>query len=232
MNAIILAAGLGSRFKEITQKTHKALLPLPNGIPNIEQTIIYLKQAGINEIHIVTGHLSEQFKFLQSKYNCHLIYNEFYRKYNSIYSFNCAIDYFGDSFVIDSDVTLFNNIFSDKCECSKYFLIQRNKSSNKEWIPIIKDNKVVDIIVDNLALPSLLGVSFWSKQDALKIKSFIIDYLNDEKLLLNPSLYWDNIPMKFINELDVGIKLLTLQDAYEIDNLSEYNFIFNNFKGE
>lgn len=38
--------------------------------------------------------------------------------------------------------------------------------------------------------------------------------------------------MKFINELDVEYKLLTLQDAYEIDNLSEYNFIFNNFKGE
>lgn len=63
MNAIILAAGLGSRFREITQKKHKALLPLPNGIPNIEQTIIYLKQAGIHEIHIVTGYFAEQFDF-------------------------------------------------------------------------------------------------------------------------------------------------------------------------
>ncbi|ACA32194.1 NTP transferase domain-containing protein [Histophilus somni] len=232
MNAIILAAGLGSRFREITQKKHKALLPLPNGIPNIEQTIIYLKQAGIHEIHIVTGYFSEQFDFLSGKYGVNLIYNKFYKKYNNIYSFHCAIEHFGESFVIDSDVTLFSNIFNDKLKRSQYFLIQRNKSHNKEWIPIVKDNRVIDIIIDSLELPSLLGVSFWSNNDAVKIKSFLADYVNNENLLLDSSLYWDNIPMENLKELDIGVKLLNIKEAYEIDNLSEYEFIFHHLKGK
>lgn len=232
MNAIILAAGLGSRFREITQKKHKALLPLPNGIPNIEQTIIYLKQAGIHEIHIVTGYFAEQFDFLSGKYGVNLIYNKFYKKYNNIYSFHCAIEHFGESFVIDSDVTLFSNIFNNQLKRSQYFLIQRNKSHNKEWIPIVKDNRVIDIIIDSLELPSLLGVSFWSNNDAVKIKSFLADYVNNENLLLDSSLYWDNIPMENLTELDIGVKLLNIKEAYEIDNLSEYEFIFNHLKGE
>ncbi|MDC9620357.1 NTP transferase domain-containing protein [Xenorhabdus sp. XENO-7] len=71
MNAIILAAGLGSRFKELTINNHKALLPI-NGIPNIERTIQYLKEFGINEIHIVTGHMSHLFDYLKEKHQCNL----------------------------------------------------------------------------------------------------------------------------------------------------------------
>ena len=47
MNAIILAAGLGSRFKDVTKTIHKALLPLKDGTPNIERTIEYLIDANI-----------------------------------------------------------------------------------------------------------------------------------------------------------------------------------------
>ena len=43
MNAIILAAGLGSRLKDITQKTHKALLKVFDE-PNIERTIKYYER--------------------------------------------------------------------------------------------------------------------------------------------------------------------------------------------
>ena len=83
MNAIILAAGLGSRFKEITQTTHKALLDI-HGIPNLERTLTFLRQANIDNIVIVTGYLNEQFNYLQEKYSCTLIHNKKYREYNSI----------------------------------------------------------------------------------------------------------------------------------------------------
>ena len=95
MNAIILAAGLGSRFKEITQTTHKALLDI-HGTPNLERTLAFLRQANIDNIVIVTGYLHEQFNYLQKKYSCTLIHNEKYREYNSIYSFSLARDFFND----------------------------------------------------------------------------------------------------------------------------------------
>ena len=38
MNAIILAAGLGSRLKELTKNKHKALFEI-EGVPNIERTL-------------------------------------------------------------------------------------------------------------------------------------------------------------------------------------------------
>ncbi|WP_187153059.1 NTP transferase domain-containing protein [Campylobacter volucris] len=64
MNAIILVAGFSSRFQELTKTTHKAMLKVCS-VPNIERTIVYLKEAGINEIYIVVGYLKEQFKYLE-----------------------------------------------------------------------------------------------------------------------------------------------------------------------
>ena len=51
MNAIILAAGLGSRFKDITKKEHKSLLKIGDK-PNLERTIEYLTDAKVEKIII------------------------------------------------------------------------------------------------------------------------------------------------------------------------------------
>lgn len=222
MNAIILAAGLGSRFKDVTKKIHKSLLPI-NGIPNIENTIQNLIEAGIDDIYIVTGHLSEQFSYLKEKYKCKILNNEKYKEFNNIYSFYKAINHFGDSFVIDSDVVIFKNIFIGRPKTSLYFLITRPKSNKEEWIPIIKKDKIDNIIVSNDYLPSLLGISYWSKSDAEKIKEHIRKFMA-KNILLDNSLYWDNIPMQILSDLNVGYKELSIHDAYEIDSIEEYHF--------
>ncbi|OOF42137.1 CTP--phosphocholine cytidylyltransferase [Rodentibacter trehalosifermentans] len=227
MNAIILAAGLGSRFKEVSKNTHKALLPI-NGLPNIERTIKFLKQADINDIYIVTGHLAKQFDYLSEKYSCHLLYNEKYNDYNSIYSFSIAKEYFSNSYIIDSDVVLFRNIFLLQPKTSCYFVLKRPKSEEKEWIPILNnEGKIIKIEVTNRPLPSLLGISFWLEDDSNIIKKELRKYLSPTILNQN-KLYWDNIPMAIINQLNVGTVELSLSDGYEMDNIIQYEFILNN----
>jgi len=55
MKAIILAAGLGTRLKSLTEKRPKALMPIVNR-PVIARTIDYLKSYGVNEIAVNAHH--------------------------------------------------------------------------------------------------------------------------------------------------------------------------------
>ena len=226
MNAIILAAGLGSRLKEITKNKHKALIEI-KGIPNIERTILYLKEAGIDEIYIVTGYLSSQFEYLTYKYGCKLIKNNKYREYNNIYSFYLASKYLSDSYVIDSDVVLFKNIFLDKPVFSTYYTIIRPESDELEWNPILNEKGIVtDIIISSRHLPSLLGVSFWNQDDSKKILAELEKY-NNLGILKNSRLYWDNIPMSLLDSMEIRVRELSISKAYEMDNIMHYEFISN-----
>ncbi len=69
MQAIILAGGLGSRLKPITDYVPKPLIPL-NNIPLIEWQIKQLKKFGINHFIICTGYKTEQIQnYLEHKEN-------------------------------------------------------------------------------------------------------------------------------------------------------------------
>lgn len=69
MKAFILAAGFGSRLKEFTSHTPKALVKF-NGKPMLEHLIIKLKSFGIGEIGINIHHKGEQIiNFLESNNN-------------------------------------------------------------------------------------------------------------------------------------------------------------------
>jgi NDP-sugar pyrophosphorylase family protein len=61
MNAMILAAGEGTRLRPLTLETPKVLLPV-GGVLLIEHTLTWLKSHGIKEIAINLHHLGEKIK--------------------------------------------------------------------------------------------------------------------------------------------------------------------------
>ena len=85
MKAIILAAGLGTRLRPMTENTPKALVKV-NQKPLVEYQIEFLKERGIDEIIIVIGYLKEQFDYLKEKYGVRLVFNDKYADYNNFYS--------------------------------------------------------------------------------------------------------------------------------------------------
>ena len=68
MRAIILAAGLGTRLRPMTDNTPKALIKVKDK-PLVEYQIEFLKENGIDEIIVVVGYLHEQFDSLKEKYH-------------------------------------------------------------------------------------------------------------------------------------------------------------------
>lgn len=85
MKAIILAAGRGSRMKNLTNDKPKCLVEL-HGKTLLERQLCALRSAGIEEIGIVTGYKRE----LLECYGLHEFYNERWAETNMVASLACA----------------------------------------------------------------------------------------------------------------------------------------------
>ena len=73
-NAIIMAAGLSSRFAPLSYETPKGLIEVKNEVL-IERQVNQLHSAGINEIYVITGYMAEKFQYLVDKLSVKLIHN-------------------------------------------------------------------------------------------------------------------------------------------------------------
>lgn len=105
--AIILAAGMGTRLKELGKSLPKGFLKLGEKTI-IEESIKRLQIAGIEHIVIVTGHLSEFYKKLKENsqsLRISTIHNPRYADSGSMYSLYCARDLVNSDFLLlESDL--------------------------------------------------------------------------------------------------------------------------------
>jgi len=118
MKAVILAAGIASRLRPLTDNTPKCLLKV--GEKNIlELSIENLLSNNLREIIIVTGYLENQIRdFMRVRFpqlNISYIYNKFYSTTNNIYSLWLAKDTVlgDDMLMMDSDIVLISKSFQN-----------------------------------------------------------------------------------------------------------------------
>ncbi len=67
------------------------------------------------------------------RYGVNIVHNEKYNVYNNIYSIYLVRDLLGDTYVVEGDVYLHNNIFLKPTRKSSYFSVMRF-GFEKEWI--------------------------------------------------------------------------------------------------
>ena len=218
MNAIILAAGLGSRLKPLTKEVPKPLVKV-NGLSLIERQIYLLKEAGICEIIIVIGYMSDKFKFLEKKYNVKLIYNNKYKEYNNIYSLYLAQDYLNNTYILEGDVYLTKNLFIENLKHSTYFAVKKEMYEN-EWVMKYDNKKRLQEIYIGYEKGAYVmsGISYWNIDDTKVIK----DKLN--KLIKNKNfknLYWDDIVRKEVENFNINVEEVDFNCVYEIDTVED-----------
>lgn len=221
MRAILLAAGMGTRLRPLTLKTPKSLIEV-NGKALLERQIEFLKEKGINDIIIVTGYLNEKFEYLKEKYSLKLIFNDKYDIYNNIYSMYLVRDYLADAYVIDADVYINRNFILSDIDKSTYFSAYKKNVKNEWKLCFDENNKVNDIKIINGDGFILCGVSYWSKNDGVLIKSRIEEALKTTNF---KNLYWDDIVKNNIKDLDIRIEKINDDDIYEIDNMEELKLV-------
>ncbi|MEG1732252.1 MAG: NTP transferase domain-containing protein [Longicatena sp.] len=205
MNAIILAAGVGHRFGNLIMDNHKALFKV-GGIPIIERTIIYLNEAGIDDITIVVGHKYKLFKPLIAKYKVVLIQNKNYSIYNNLYSLELAFPKLSDTYVIHGDVVLFKNIFKEEVSDSFFSVVLKNPKGVPVLHPLCNKSRMIkDVIVTtgDEFMTTLLGVSYWNANDAEILKKYYYDTIT--------------IKMKKKYQGEWEHEILNLRDTFRIE---------------
>lgn len=109
MQAIILAAGMGKRLKDLTANNTKCMVKV-NGVTLIERMLAQLDQYGLNQVIIVIGYegqkLVDYITTLNIKTPIVYVNNPIYDKTNNIYSLALAKDYMvkDDTLLLESDL--------------------------------------------------------------------------------------------------------------------------------
>ena len=137
-NAIIMAAGMSTRFVPLSLEKPKGLLVVKNEVL-IERQIEQLRDAGIKEIVLVLGYKKESFFYLESKYDVKIIINPDFHIKNNIETIWLAQKYIGNSYICSSDDYFTENPFTDYVYQSYYSSIHVTEKTG-EWY-MDKDSK-------------------------------------------------------------------------------------------
>ena len=108
--AVILAAGAGTRIRAVANGTPKCLLPV-GGVPLIEHQLRVLRQVGIDRVCVLVGYAADRVEALVGG-ACECIRNERFADTNSLYSLLLARRWVSGPFVLlNSDVFAHPDIY-------------------------------------------------------------------------------------------------------------------------
>lgn len=176
-------------------------------------------KAGIEEIIIVRGYLSEQFDQLLYKYpNIKFIENPAYNETNNISSAMCARFNLSNAYILEADILLKNPELIKKYQyCSNYCGVKCD--STDDWCLSANKGRVTGVSVGGVNGYRMVGISYWTEKDGKHLSECI------EKVYKMPGgkeRYWDNVPLTyFINDFDIHIRECSFDDFVEIDTYNE-----------
>jgi choline kinase len=230
MKAVILAAGIASRLRPLTDNTPKCLLKV--GDKNIlELTIDNIIANNIEEVIIVTGYLQEKIKdFVAEKYpqlNVTYIYNEVYNSTNNIYSLWLAKESLSNEemLLMDSDI-IFDKEIITKLLASGYnncLALKRHNVQDEEIkVKADKKGRVLEIgkeVKLNEAIGESIGIEKFGIATLQKLFKII-----DRKILADKTVnqFYEAAFQELVNNKeDIFIVDTTDYTCMEIDTAAD-----------
>lgn len=232
MKAIILAAGMGSRLKDLTKDNTKCMVKV-NEKSLIERALSQLDKFNLEEIILVVGYkkeiLKEYIKDLNVKTKISFIDNDIYDKTNNIYSLYMTKDIMlnNDIVLLESDLIfdkeilerLINNECPNMAVVDKYELWMDGtcvKLNEKEDITEIVSSKRFDFSKTH-DLYKTVNIYKFSKEFNKKYYiPFLEAYIQSQGL----NQYYESVLETLVNIAPESLKGLVVKNEkwYEIDD--------------
>ena len=235
MQAIILAAGMGKRLKELTQNNTKCMVKV-NGVTLIDRLLHQLEKQHLSKIVIVVGYegqkLIDYIGTLDIQTPITYVSNPIYNKTNNIYSLALAKDYLKkeDTLLFESDLIFEDAILDEIVNDERDTLALVAKY--ERWM----DGTCVKLGEDDSIASFVPGKNFkYSEKDeyykTVNIykfskhfsESYYVPFLEAYQEALGVNEYYEQV-LRVITMLDepvIKAKRLNGQKWYEIDDIQD-----------
>ena len=216
-NAIILAAGLSSRFAPISYEKPKGVLKV-RGEVLIERQIRQLREAGIDDITVVVGYKKEYFFYLQEKYGVDLVNNDEYASRNNNGSIWRVRDRLANTFVCSSDDYFTENPF-EPYVYKAYYAAQYAEGPTKEWCMTTGANdRITGVTIGGSDSWYMLGHAYF---DEAFSKAFVSILESEYDRPETTDKLWEDLYIEHIKELDMTMRPYPEGVINEFDSLDE-----------
>ena len=216
-NAVIMAAGLSSRFAPISYEKPKALMTVKNEIL-IERQIQQLQAAGIAEIIVVVGYMKEKFEYLTHKFGIKLVENCEYAVRNNNSTIYAVKNHLKNTYICSADNYFEENPFEREVEDAYYATIFADGDTDEWCVAYDEDNTIIDVTIGGCKEWVMLGHAFWTKEFSDRFCDILeAEYAKKETI----NKFWENIYIEHIDELKLKIRKYPSNYIYEFDSLDE-----------
>lgn len=235
MQGLILAAGLGSRMKELTKNSTKSMVEV-NGRSLIERMLAQLDLLNLNRIVVVDGYQNEVMEnyidSLDIKTPIEYVTNKDYDKTNNIFSVYLARDYFfeDDTIMIESDLIFADEVLDRvaKSEFENLAVVSKFESWMDGTVVKFDKNKNIIDFIDKKAFDFEQTDSYYKTVNIYKFsksfsKNVYFPFLEAQMHAFGKNEYYETI-LQTISQLDSTIiKALDIADIpwYEIDDAQD-----------
>lgn len=235
MQAIILAAGMGKRLKELTHDNTKCMVKV-NGVTLIDRMLHQLDKKHLSRIVIVTGYegrkLIDYIATLGINTPICYVNNPVYDKTNNIYSLSLAKEYLSkeDTLLFESDIIFEDSVIDCLIEDDRDTLALVDKY--EPWmdgtcIRLDEDDNIVDFISgrkfdfnNTNGCYKTVNIYKFSRHFS---ETHYIPFLDAYQKALGENEYYEQV-LRVVTMLDDAVikgKRLNCQKWYEIDDVQD-----------
>lgn len=243
MQAVILAAGMGKRLKELTQNSTKCMVKV-NGQTLIERMLSQIEARDFSRIIIVVGYegqkLIDYISTLNVKKPIVYVENPIYDKTNNIYSLSLAKDYLceEDTMLFESDLifedSLIDVLFEDPRDTLA--LVDKYESWMDGTCVKIADDDSIEAFVPGKKFKFNEIKSYYKTVNIYKFskhfsQTHYVPFLDAYTKALGDNEYYEQV-LRVITMLDdpeIKAKRLNGQMWYEIDDIQDLDIATSMF---